>query len=329
MNGAVNLFVRHFVVVSIVSMLVYANSAYADRDLFVCDSYNRYLRQYDGTTGAYVGNFADLNYMADPVGVTADPRGIVLGSDNNFYLCGYNAGKNVVRVNGQTGAVDAFATGGGMNLPFDLAFGPDGYLYVLDLTAGILRFDATTGAYIDLFTKPSNLTYCRSLNFGSDGLLYMEVDLTAATILRYDPVTKTSLGVFASHSSFHGSSDFVFGPDGNIYATDDNSDNVARFNGATGAYMGVFTSGFALNSPTYLTFGPDGDLYVIHDAGAPESIVRYDGDTGAFIGTFVSAGSGGLDNPMGIVFGAEPVPEPGVMLLFGFGLFYVWRKKSR
>ena len=36
-----------------------------------------------------------------------------------------------------------------------------------------------------------------------------------------------------------------------------------------------------------------------------DEVLRYDGTTGAFIDAFVTAGSGGLNNPYGILFGPD------------------------
>ncbi|MCP4783031.1 MAG: protein kinase [Fuerstiella sp.] len=52
-----------------------------------------------------------------------------------------------------------------------------------------------------------------------------------------------------------------------------------------------------------LSFGPDGNLYVA--SINTDSILRYNGTTGAFLDTFVPTGSGGLDNPIGMLFDAD------------------------
>jgi len=52
-----------------------------------------------------------------------------------------------------------------------------------------------------------------------------------------------------------------------------------------------------------LTFGPDGNLYVT--GASNQEVRRYNGATGAFIDAFVSASSGGLADPNGLVFGPD------------------------
>jgi DNA-binding beta-propeller fold protein YncE len=52
-----------------------------------------------------------------------------------------------------------------------------------------------------------------------------------------------------------------------------------------------------------MVFGPDGHhLYV--SSYETDEVLRYD-TTGAFIDAFVSSGSGGLDNPEGLIFGPD------------------------
>ncbi len=64
----------------------------------------------------------------------------------------------VLRYDGTTGAfIDIFASGGGLDGPRSLVFGPDGSLYVASfLTNQVLRYDGTTGAFIDAFVTTAS-----------------------------------------------------------------------------------------------------------------------------------------------------------------------------
>jgi hypothetical protein len=59
----------------------------------------------------------------------------------------------VLRFNGTTGAfIDVFASGGGLINTHDLAFRPDGNLYVSGSSSNnVVRFNGFTGAFIDEF----------------------------------------------------------------------------------------------------------------------------------------------------------------------------------
>jgi outer membrane protein assembly factor BamB len=52
-----------------------------------------------------------------------------------------------------------------------------------------------------------------------------------------------------------------------------------------------------------LAFGQDGNVYV--SSLDTHQVLRYNGKTGAFIDAFVSAGSGGLKYPEGVLFGSD------------------------
>jgi WD40 repeat protein len=106
------------------------------------------VKRYDGTTGAFLGDFVtpgsgDLN----------EPLGLTFGADGSLYVSSF---LSVKRYNGITGAfLDNFVLGGsdglspgssGLHRPFDLLFGPDGNLYVSDLTVGaVKRYDGDGG----------------------------------------------------------------------------------------------------------------------------------------------------------------------------------------
>ena len=87
--------------------------------------------------------------------------------------------------------------------------------------------------------------------------------------------------------------------------------------GTDGLFLSIFipagTGG--LCEPQGLTYGPDGNLYVASggdnaDGDAcgttgTDAILKFDGGSGAFIGPFVTTGTGGLTDPVGLVFGPD------------------------
>ena len=214
----------------------------------------------------------------------------------------------VLAFNGTSGAfISAFvsAGSGGLDRPDDLAFGPDGNLYVTSTNTGqVLRYNGTTGSFIDVFVaagsggldSPSNMV------FGPDGNLYVE-NLISDQVLRYDGNTGAFIDVFiAGISTIF---DMVFGPDGNLYISNGffATNKVSRYDGVSGAFIDTFIPypgiNYAFNG---LLFDSDGNLLV--SSQREDQVRRYNGSTGAFIDVFVSPGNG-LSSPTGMVYGPD------------------------
>jgi hypothetical protein len=111
----------------------------------------------------------------------------------------------------------------------------------------------------------------------------------------------------------------VIGPhDGDLYVSSGHFRGpgqikaVLRYDGTTGALVDEFVERGQMDMMHAVMFGPDGNLYVgVRDDEGNMShpkggrIARFDAITGAFIDDFVPRGSGGLQHPLGHVFGPD------------------------
>src|SRR5262245_13681569 len=120
----------------------------------------------------------------------------------------------------------------------------------------------------------------------------------------------------------NGPFDLIFVPGGDLLVAYQNSSTVQRYDSTTGAYVGNFTSGRTLSATRAMAFGPDSNLYLNSQTGTNTSeIDRFNGVTGAFMNVFAVSGSGGLDDPQGMVFGSDGnlyVSEPGTNSVLRF-----------
>lgn len=76
-----------------------------------------------------------------------------------------------------------------------LTFGPDGYLYItIGSPPRILRFDGTTGDYVDTFVSGTNLNFAVGITVGPDDMLYV-ANRWGDNVARFDPYAGP-LGLF-------------------------------------------------------------------------------------------------------------------------------------
>jgi len=197
----------------------------------------------------------------------------------------------------------------------------------------ITRYNAETGAYIDVFAPvPGGPT---RMKIGNDNLLYVLQWNGNGRVLRYQ-LDGTYVGEFTSVGVSQ-SIGLDWDSTGNLYVSSYNSDLVRKFS-SSGSDLGIFISS-NLVGPTNVTFDDNGDLLVsdydggrvkrfdsngnylsdfISGVGKVEGIARfangnilvgtgsghsvrmYDSE-GTFISNFISNGSGGLNTPNAIV----------------------------
>jgi sugar lactone lactonase YvrE len=233
-------------------------------------------------------------FVTEGSGGLMTPRGSVFGPDGNgdaaqdLYVASGNSDE-VLRYDGVTGAfIDAFvpAGSGGLDGPVDLAFGPDGNLYVSSLGNGqVLKYDSS-GAFIEVAV--SGLSVPLGLTFDGDGQLYI-ANQNTNEVLRFDGAN-VSVFVSAGSGGLARPRQGVFGPDGNFYVASADTNQVLRYNGLTGAFVDVFAATtLGGTGPSWVEFSLDGYLYAsarTFATGLETSIVRFDANTGAFVDRF-------------------------------------------
>ena len=169
-----------------------ASSLAAQGNLFEsCFSSNRIL-QFDGATGASLGDFvpSGLGGLTNPTGLAFAPTTAGVHAGNLFVAS--SGDSRILEFNGTTGAfVSAFAAGGLLNAPGGLKFAADGTLFVANFGGNnILRFgtSASNGGNGTLLTPTGisggGLNGASSLVFDSTGGI-LTTSLNTNQILRF------------------------------------------------------------------------------------------------------------------------------------------------
>src|SRR4026207_2412006 len=137
----------------------------------------------------------------------------------------------VLRYNAATGAfIDTFASGGGLDDPGGLAFGPDATLYVTSRSNAVLRYDGTTGEFLGVFATGGGLVDPAGLVFGADGNLYVSSG-ESGDVKRFTGPAGAFIDTFASGGGLESLEGLRFGSDGNLYVNSGDGDAVLRYNG--------------------------------------------------------------------------------------------------
>ena len=267
--------------------------------------------RFDLTTGRSLGEFIPVG-----LGGLSNPDTLLFGPDANgdarsdLYISNgaTKTNSSILSFDGKTGSfIKALVSdnpsttvneSGGLIRPYGIAFGNDGNLYVSSfLTDEILRYNASTGKFVDVFAKGNGLA--GGLN-GPNGLLFVNGSLFVTTqgsiattnsttgavtaafsaglpsqVLRYDSLAAGSTPtVFATPTPSPDSFGFVsllglaLGEDGDLYVSDFAND-IRRYDLPTGALVDTLSTNYTTNKPPSsnfigaLAFAPDGDLLTV------------------------------------------------------------------
>lgn len=221
-------------------------------------------------------------------------RGFTFGPDGDLYVA--NAWKDasqVLRFGGAPGGdgrhpfravfVEQHHANPGLSHPFDVAFGPDGHLYVPSQDTNVVgRYygpEAADGHPGQPMPHPPALQ-------GGDETRHL-LPGTFVPSARHAPA-----GVRAVRRA-------IFGPDDDLYVADRDAGSVKRYNGVTGAFRREYRH-HHLSTPVHLAFRP-GDGLLLAGSRDRHAIFAIDTATGD-VSPVVEPGAGGLRSPGGLAF---------------------------
>ncbi|MBD2043118.1 hypothetical protein [Microcoleus sp. FACHB-672] len=329
--------------------------------LLVGNSRGNNVQRVDAKTGEILGEFIPANSggLFAPDTLIYGPDGNADGIQDLYISSGdkpatsQEQGASVVlRYDGVTGEfIDVFVgdnpntpdvdESGGLHRPYGLAFGEDRDLYVSSfLTDRILRYNSTTGQFIDVFAtgnaQAGGLNGPNGLLFAPDGNLYVttqgsvaregEPDFSAglpSQVLRFNVQSRQS-EVFASPATPPDGAGFVsllgmaIGPkDGDLYVSDFAND-IRRYDLETRELVKVLPTNYTGTSPSQnftgsLAFSPNSNLFTVgfdYGEGANNrgAILRYEAENGNSLpssgnnGAIFVAPNDDLVRPIGITF---------------------------
>ena len=282
----------------------------AARDLLVSSIGSGEIRRFDADSGAPRGLF---------IGGLAQPTGMAFGPDGHLYVTLMSSG-TIKKFDGKSGAFlgDFIADNpstpedesGGSRGARSLLFGPDGRLYV-PLGNGVnkvVRFDAVTGRFLDVFAEGNGMVAPTSLAFGPDGDLYVAGALSNA-IYVFRGTDGSFVRQFTCGATNRNLTGILFTDQEQLLATASERESIMRYDPAAGTCLGVFASGSHIQVPISLLYSPDRSL-ILAVSLLTDSVQKLDPLTGASLGTLIGP-AGLLVQPHSIVLFPEEPPVTG------------------
>ncbi len=216
-------------------------------------------------------------------------------------VCGFGSNK-VYRYNMSGSLIGTLDVAGNLSGPLCARMGPDGKIYVVsEGNNRIVRFSASTGAYIDDFISDAGMNAPTGITWDKAGNAYV-ASFNGNKVRKYN----TSGGfvsdfVTAGSGTLSGADNGIsFGPDGHLYVPSYNNNRVLKYNGVTGAFISSFIP--SIGRPrTFEWF--NGSLYITTETG--NAVQKRNATNGVNQGNLVAAGSGGLQTPIGMAFGGD------------------------
>lgn len=260
------------------------------------------VRGYRACTGTPDGLF--ISGLAGARAVRSGPTGdLFVVSEQNDNILRYDR-------SGVFLGVFVPAGSGGLDNPWDIAFGPNGNLFATNSAssggpARIIQYHGATGALIGAFATAGS-EIVEGLVFAPAGNL-LAASLQANRIYEFHRTSGALLRTFTQGLS--GPRGMAIGPDDQVYVANANGNSVTRIDLSTGAAATFVSPGSGgLLAPQQVAFGANGNL-LVSSFGAG-GIREYDGRSGGYLGELVPAASERY--PVGV-----SVAWPGGVVAYG------------
>ncbi len=251
------------------------------------------IARVDGTTGRFIDSFIGNNTGFG----TFFPGPEVLPFRRVQDLLIQDATNDtVMRYDGITGERIGQLVGrgaGGLDLPHNPTFGPDGNMYVFRGTPEeqqILRFNGRTGSFMDVFvdTGVGGFAGGTEMLFDSEGNLYVATGGTE--VLRFDANGAFKEAIGGTHVGLQSACGIEIGSTGELLVYDTFDEEMRVFSLESGELIRVLIpSSDNLVNACDFDIGADGDIFIT-DATLG-GVRRFDGQTGEFLGVFAITSS--------------------------------------
>jgi DNA-binding beta-propeller fold protein YncE len=154
-----------------------------DDALYVSSFDSDAILRYDGATGAFI----DVFVAAGDGGLNGPDAGTVFGPDGDLYVPGYYSNA-IARYDGTTGAsLGDFTPTELLDAPRTVVFEGEHMYVANEGTSEVLRFDAATGDFVDVFvaTGAGGLNGAAGMVFDPSGVLHV-ASVNNNRVLRFD-----------------------------------------------------------------------------------------------------------------------------------------------
>jgi sugar lactone lactonase YvrE len=301
-------------------------------DLLVADRLSNSVYRYSAggaLLGTVIDNATELNQPAG-IGMSPDFDELYVSSSQNNRVMKYDYNAATGVASNPTIFADA---SDGLAFPNDIQFGPDGKIYVANLSGGVSRFNTDGSSAGPMLALPGNVQ-TSSMNFTGDGKLLAGAFQNAAQTRGGIAISDTPISAFTGMlvnfaTAINGATGLMIHDD-YLYVSGLYAGNIRRFTLSTGqidASWGISGLGF----PQDLAVAPDGNgflagiLGIINGTG---NISRYAFD-GTFLSTFAVPSDDGFTEATAFVV----VPTPLIGDYNHDGVvdasdYVVWRKTS-